>query len=446
MRKCNTSFILALLLAGSSLRAASLPAEAICEDAVAVIWIDADRLDPAQLEATAKALLGDNAKHLENPIKQLGALREAFTKVGGEALAIVVRGPDERDRSPEPHFVVTFKDGADPGVLGDFLKLTAGDGIAIAPAGKRALIIARRARLLPPAGKDGDTADAFSKGLREVGDAPAAVVFVPNANLRRSVATGSAQAAQSGEEFMPGITKLYKLLEHLVACERGVMTSTLGEKAKLSLTLTAKDADGAKTLVASVKPAAETAAKLDELVRDAAGPADPGVMMLSTLLGVIEPKQDGREVTIELEGKNLEHVASTMAKGIFAAQAKAQESVLASNMHQLGVAIHAYANDHKGKLPDSLDDLKTYVGGADALARLVTNPITGEKEGIKYVKPADTLNKLDFSAKMLFEVRDGKVNKEGYVGYADGSVRRTTPNQPVAPKPPPGDDAKKQPR
>ena len=67
--------------------------------------------------------------------------------------------------------------------------------------------------------------------------------------------------------------------------------------------------------------------------------------------------------------------------------------------------------------PDRLDQLKRHAA-AESWDDLITNPVTGDKPGYEYVKPAaDSAN-----AVILYQLRGGKRDLSLAVGHADGSV------------------------
>jgi hypothetical protein len=85
-------------------------------------------------------------------------------------------------------------------------------------------------------------------------------------------------------------------------------------------------------------------------------------------------------------------------------------------MKQLAVMVVVYESEN-GALPDRLDQLKQYASD-EGWDDLITNPVTGDKPGYEYVKPAtDSAN-----AVILYQLRGGKRNLTLAVAYANGSV------------------------
>ena len=140
-------------------------------------------------------------------------------------------------------------------------------------------------------------------------------------------------------------------------------------------------------------------------------------------------------VTGTLEGESVRQAARAITRSLFAARTSAREVVTANNIRQLSIAIIAFADQNNGKLPDSLDELAEFVGGKEALAKLLAHPITGEAAGVQYTKVSAkwTDVKMPSTAVILREIRDGKVYDAGWVGFLDGHIERG--DQPARPAP-----------
>ena len=94
-----------------------------------------------------------------------------------------------------------------------------------------------------------------------------------------------------------------------------------------------------------------------------------------------------------------------------------------SNMRQILVAMHVFADEHQAALPDNLDQLKPYLPGENVLA----NPRGGAATpDYIYLKPAVKLSEIKKSSQkiILYENPDDLAAevKEIHVGYADGHV------------------------
>lgn len=91
-------------------------------------------------------------------------------------------------------------------------------------------------------------------------------------------------------------------------------------------------------------------------------------------------------------------------------------------MHRIGNEIVYYADNHSGKYPDKLNDLKTQMG--TSYEAMMTHPYTGEIPAWKYVKPAENMSHVrnPSATPILYELRHGKRPVEGYVLFADTHI------------------------
>jgi hypothetical protein len=122
-------------------------------------------------------------------------------------------------------------------------------------------------------------------------------------------------------------------------------------------------------------------------------------------------------------GRSLRFIAFWVACGaLVGCGNKAEDS--RQNMHKLQLAMIEYATNHDGIWPDRLVQIEDKVGGEAALAKLLTNPLTGDNPGYEYVKPQGKDNDAGFGSQVvLYQIRGGKRDTTLQVGYADGSVR-----------------------
>lgn len=425
-----------MMLSIAVAQAAILPGEAIGEDVVAVVWLDAARLEGKPLQAAAAALLGDEAKQLAEPLGQLEKMREPFVKAGGTGLAVVFRGPNEEGRPPEPYVLIPLADRTNPDEA-----LAAIKAIAGGPVEKFSdrCLIAVPPRWRPQPVEAGERHKAIEKLLAAQGGAPAAIVFIPNDALRQ-LFVQQKPALPAMEEQVPGITSLFEFGQQASSMKSITLVATLGDAPKLSLAADGADAEAVKTLQEKMKAASEGMKKMEAKMKAQGrlgGDSALSMRVFSALLAG-ETKAAGTQMTMTLQGEPLKQSAVLVMRGVMEARKAAARAAVASHIRQVSIAIIAYSNDHQGSLPDSLDDVAEFVDGKEALAKLLTHPVTGEKVGILYVKPAKKLNdvKQPSITAILFEAQGGKIMEGGFIGYADGSVRRDPPR-------PPADDVRK---
>ncbi|MEO1235420.1 MAG: hypothetical protein AAFX76_01385 [Planctomycetota bacterium] len=100
------------------------------------------------------------------------------------------------------------------------------------------------------------------------------------------------------------------------------------------------------------------------------------------------------------------------------ARSQAKGLVSANNMRQIGIALMAYTDDHRGAFPETLLDLRPYL---PQLEQVLTNPRTGERPGFIYVPPPRGANPS--ATPVLYESYQGHRDLNGAILYGDGSIR-----------------------
>ncbi len=115
------------------------------------------------------------------------------------------------------------------------------------------------------------------------------------------------------------------------------------------------------------------------------------------------------------QGTNVTTYFSLLAQ----AREKARGVVAGSNMVQIGYAIQLYADQHRGKMPDRLEDLRAVMPGLDSI---LENKRTGETPGYVYIKPAPAIDQVQNPATtvILYESKGGHIDPQGAKLYADG--------------------------
>jgi type II secretory pathway pseudopilin PulG len=105
-----------------------------------------------------------------------------------------------------------------------------------------------------------------------------------------------------------------------------------------------------------------------------------------------------------------------------------------AQMRALAQLIQAYANENDGKCPDSLAALRAInAQNTDRDGKpefnfdeLITNPVTGQKPGYIYKKPAERLGDISdpYRTPVLWEARGGQIDPNGARAFADWEVQR----------------------
>jgi len=101
------------------------------------------------------------------------------------------------------------------------------------------------------------------------------------------------------------------------------------------------------------------------------------------------------------------------------------ESQSIRNMEQLAGAVWEY-RDYKGEYPESLEDIKNFLGGGENFDKIINNPITGDNPGYEYVEPpADT--PLSGDPIIIYQLNNGHRDTSLKAFALDGTARDVQP-------------------
>ncbi len=164
---------------------------------------------------------------------------------------------------------------------------------------------------------------------------------------------------------------------------------------------------------------------LDEVLDEAELQLPPEVLLMYKVLHSYSCMQQGSTVTVSIGQAKLRPILDLAGPILEKQREQAKKYQAMSQQRQIGMSLVLYAQDHDNQWPASLDDLVE--GGQvtrEQLDELLVHPITGEKIAFKYVKPDRRFDELEdpSSVVVLYELKDGQINKDGCTCYADGHV------------------------
>jgi hypothetical protein len=430
----------AMLMARPATAEVALPPDAVGPDTFLVIHIDAAKLSPEAIHQAAAASLGRNADKIVND--QLGDYEQQYqqwTQAGIEETVVIVSGKSF-DQEPQMASYSKLKPGADETAVKKLIqKAVASDSAGAWEAQRKGEYLVAYAKGRAPA-KKGDAArtKVFADALAGGGDPALFIAFAPTPALRERM-RGEIDKHIKQDKSAPQALK--DLAPTLLASQWLTISATLGPKPSIGPALDAADEASARKLVDASRQGLTVIrqAMADRMRGMDANQQLPLMAHINHLLDQVQPTQEGAKVTLALKGEVMPLVASALLPAINQARHKANELKTANSMRQLLFAVQVYADNHKGQLPDSLDQLKEYLGGDEGLAKLLNNPRTRSSPGFEYVKPAEKMRDVKTPAKtaILFELKDGQRVPNGVIGYADGHVvvPQTAAPPPALPEP-----------
>ena len=390
----------------------------IDNDTLAVARVDLGRLDPKAIEAwlagAAKAGGGADSGALVKQLAQARAQSEKwlaeFRKAGGGEVYAVV-GVADLAEFPSV-ILIPLAPGADANALEGLL--SAGDpgappeqrggmrfdrvwNVLIGAPDAKAL---ERMRAVKPVERPD-----LMKALDAAGDAPLAAAAAPSADRRRAL-----------HELLPNLPQELGGGPTTVLT-RGAAWANLALRpppdGSLRLVIQSEDAEAAKALGAVVDRALALVAK---------GPWGQGQEM-GKLLGAMKPRAEGDRLLLTLDDPGLRQMAGAFLAGpLRQARANAQWVMSASNMRQILLVCHMWANENNGQWPDDLrpDDLAKALKKYELPATVMDNPLK-PGTGYTYVKPPAKVE----NPSALIVLHDAQpVDGMRTVGFMDGHVER----------------------
>ena len=176
-----------------------LPATAIGEDTFVVVAINPAKLDAPSLDATVKAILGDNAAIAKDGLEKAKAQFSEMNEAGAEQMTIVVSGKDMVN-PPQPIVYVKMKPGADHAAAEKLIRAHEvqehTEASEISNDGD--FLITRKKGTALPTAASPERTKAFGDAFGNM-DKAFSVIFIPTAPIRDQI---KQQAAAPGANPM----------------------------------------------------------------------------------------------------------------------------------------------------------------------------------------------------------------------------------------------------
>ena len=442
-----------VLLFGAAASAAppALPAAALSDDVIGILWIDALTIDSAKLKTAIDRSMGRYSREVHDALSPYVRMHPDMVRAGCTSMAAIYFEPSIGREIANPVFLFSMTKPGDRAGIESVIRAATLDREGKSPAKFEKLndwlVCYDKARAAPYFDKGRpDRMQAFRTALAPISSHPAVLAFVPCGRFQRRVE--AEQRSEVGEQ-MPEKVVDFNLLA--AGCLSVSASVTLGDAPTLDVTVTM--ADG------------ESAQKLSGLVPAVVGAIDPfmkradfrGVYielishfaLLHSLLSNLSPQVNGQQIVAQANADGLSRMANGIGFGMAAAREEALVVRAMKQMKTIILALNSYAEDHEGHYPRSLDDLgkDKYVSN---LKELLRNPVTGEEGGFIYVQPSATIyklvgredllktrTKLDLAKKshdlrdtlaartpILYESRNGRIFASGLIGYPSLDVLR----------------------
>ncbi|MGI6302355.1 MAG: hypothetical protein ACOX52_15070 [Verrucomicrobiota bacterium] len=411
----------AILAAPTSLFSATprqpvgLPSELETESAVAVLRINLNNIDIERTEQTARQLLGEHVEDFTKPLDWLKTAHRVLREAGVNQVIIGLR---EDLRGREQPFIALL---TRPQTELQRLQLAVSELGGPAPdeedtqwsqQGRWFVLqsdeVTKDSFLPPTAG-----GSKLQQPLQNLRGFPIAGAFALPPKVRAEGLQELSEALESGQ-----VTQAeYDFFRNAMLSRWIGGGLNPGETFTATLRMRAENPAGARKMVEVIQ------ALPNEKTERPEGGAMPFLLVQTASL--IDAKAERAMVRADIDWDSARKIAGELTKLLDRAHEYSKAAISMNNLKHIALAIHMFAADNDGRLPDSLDELKPYLGGQ--FETILTNPITGQRPGYNYKKPASSLDEIQNPSQtvILWEATaSGTPDPNGARGYADGHVER----------------------
>ncbi len=417
-----------------------LPDDFINDEVVVIAVFDLAQVNPGTIDATGRGVV-EHVPEFGEIIGKVRTEHEAFVNAGGRYVVIAAADSATEDLWAFLPFAGVFVDAerCDEAVLSEIIRRHAtefttdaaierhGDWLLVYKPDRRKLTERKEKDPLPeiPA-VDPERAERFRTTWTALDGRSVGIMMIPTADMHREAREEFAANMDGLEGMEDSPMAIPSLLAGALAMHGW---ADLGHNPSVTGVVELEDATRAAQLAGIIqslpKFMAEQMAQMEEMFEDGQMPDEVSLSM--RVIQSITCVQAGSKVTVSIGQAKLRPILDALGPVLRKQQEEAREFQAASQSRQIGMALIMYASDHEDQWPDSLDALvEKGRMTREELDALLTHPITGEKNAFRYVKPNKPMSQIENPATtaILYELKNGQINPDGWVLYADGHVMK----------------------
>lgn len=286
---CLTAALIAAPFAQAG--AIDAPATAITDNTWFVAKLNPSRIDPASVETTFKAALGDQAGEAESFLNTFKAKHEKFSDKGVETVTIVVSG-DPNQGEPQPIIYAKMKGDADRGALEKMVRDELGeaeaDKMEVSSDGDYMLF--RKKGVDAPANASEERRKQFEEALGD-SEKPAVGALISTDAMIAGVQRDVQHGAPAGLATVVSTAKWFRF------------EVTLGQEPKMEVILHAENADAGKQIADGLTGLADALKQQINLVKNAGGPQGAEIAekmeAVADCLGKAEQKEENVAIVMD---------------------------------------------------------------------------------------------------------------------------------------------------
>lgn len=298
-KRVGLCFVLVMFACFAVQAAPKLPANAIADDTFFIATLDFSKLDPATVEAGAKAALGDKLAIVDELLGVYKAHYEKYAGKGVKSVTLILRGdPDQQRQGPEPIFYVRFKPGSDQAAVEKQIREEEGENnpAALEITHDGDFMVLRTQGREPPETGSEERTKLFAEALGD-SDKPVVAALIFNDALVKGARKAPLQGQPPGFVSFVTDTKWIRI------------EMTPGAAVKAELTIDTADEETAKRMADIVTGFGEFMKAQIAQMKQAAAQAGPEFVMMmdaaAALAEEIKPQQSATNVTVAFDAKGI---------------------------------------------------------------------------------------------------------------------------------------------
>lgn len=307
LKLAAAGMVLALACAPLTRAAVKVPESAVAADTFLVAHVNMSKIDPVQIDAAIKAVMGANAPAVNKGMDEYKDKFKEMTDAGVESLTIFASGDPTGDKEPIGLAYAKLKPGADHAAAEAKFKEEQAKEAAKHPdqKGDEAdvtwegdyMVLHKKGTDLPKGG-DGARAKMFTEAFSST-DKALDVVFVPTDPIRAKMQEHAKEAGAGGPPWAKDAA------EAAAAAKSASIGVTLGESPSLDVMVNAADEAGAKKLADATTEGANMLKAQAAQLKQAGPQLAPMADAMNAIAGSLVPKQDGAKVSLMIDAKTV---------------------------------------------------------------------------------------------------------------------------------------------
>lgn len=270
-----------------------LPPNAIGADTFFVAKLNPAGIDPAAVEATFKAALGDDAGQADKLLEGFKLRHERFSSKGVDTVTVVMRGDPNTPQGPDPIFYAKMKPDADRAALEKMVRDELGEANAdmMDVTSDGDFMLFRKKGVEAPTDASDERRKLFEEALGD-SNKPGVGALICTEAMVAGVQRDVQHGAPEGLATLVNAGKWFRF------------EVTLGESPKAEVIIHAADADGGKQIADGLTSLGNAMKAQAAIIKNAGGKATAAAENIETVADVMsKAEQNNENVAVTVDSK-----------------------------------------------------------------------------------------------------------------------------------------------